>query len=155
MCCTSHAQKYKPLETVEVPSNYYTEIRINQMSYMTGETYYMVSHRLGTRYMTADFAVPANCSMTMQLLPGITQGMDAVLSVGGVNYYLSVTFVIDETFYIDLMEDHIRHIAVSGLQSITFLDYGSTVNVIEFHVSEQELWRRTAEELGKAAYIIR
>ena len=104
--------------------------------------------------MTADLDVPANCSMIMPLVSNITEGMLAKLSVGGIDYYLTVDYISDDRFFIDLMQDHIRHIAVSGLQSITFLDYGSVVNVIEFHISEQELWRRTAEQLGKAAFII-
>lgn len=153
-CVSLSAQPYKPLEPVEIEENYVTQVRVKRCTYMSGEVYYKASHYMVQRYMTADLDVPANCSMTIPLPPNITEGILAKLSVGGIDYYLDITYIADERLWIDLQEDHIRHIAVSGLQSITFLDYGSVVNVIEYHISEQELWRRTAEQLGKAAFII-
>lgn len=148
------AQNYIPLGKVSVPETHTTKVHVNKCSYMNGETYYKASHHMGRKYMTADLQVPANCDMAIPLLPNITQGMTAKLSVGGVDYYLTISFVIDESFYIDLLEDHIRHIAVSGLQSITFMNSGTIVQELNFPLHEQEIWRRTAEELGKAAYII-
>lgn len=153
-CTSLSAQPYKPLKPVEIEENYVTKVKVTRCTSLSGEVYYMASHYMVQRYMTADLDVPANCSMIMPLVSNITEGMLAKLSVGGIDYYLTVDYISDDRFFIDLMQDHIRHIAVSGLQSITFLDYGSVVNVIEFHISEQELWRRTAEQLGKAAFII-
>jgi hypothetical protein len=34
------------------------------------------------------------------------------------------------------------------------MNNGETIHAEEYNLIEQELWRRTAEELGRAAYII-
>lgn len=160
LCCISaHAQTYKPLEPVEVPDTYSTIVNVERNEMLSGEKYYSASHLLGIRRMTADLDVPANCDLALDIDADIKVGMTAVLSVGGENYYLSVSFVSarsneKNSIHIDLLEDHLKHIAVSGLQSITFRNNGDVVHDKQFNAIEQELWRRTAEELGRAAYII-
>lgn len=160
MCWMSaQAQTYKPLEPVEVPDTYSTTIRVSQNELLSGEKYYSASHFLGQRRMTADLDVPADCDLALDIDADMKVGMTAVLSVGGKNYYLSVSYVAESSYggqnvYVNLHQDHLKHIAVSGLQSITFRKNGDIVHEEQFNAIEQELWRRTAEELGKAAYII-
>ena len=153
------AQQYKPLEPVEVPETYSTKIRVSQNELLSGEKYYSASHFLGQRGMTADFDVPADCDLTLVIEAEIKVGMTAVLSVGGRKYYPSVSYVAETSFegfnvYINLHQEHLKHIAVSGLQSITFRNNGDLVHEEQFNAIEQELWRRTADELGRAAFII-
>lgn len=160
MCLVSaQAQNYKPLDPVEVPDTYSTRITVEKKEMLSGDKYYMSSHLLGQRRMTADLAVPANCDLSLIVDAEIKEGMTAIISVGGIHYYLSVSFVYKASFggidaYAGLHQDHLKHIAVSGLQSITFRDNNGLVHEEQFNAIEQELWRRTAEELGKAAYII-
>ena len=155
MCWMSaHAQNYEPLEPVEVPDTYSTRITVEKKEMLSGKKYYMASHLLGERYMTADLAVPAKCDIAFKVEANIKEGMTAVLSVGGTNYYLRVSFAMGGNIYVDILQDQLKHIAVSGLQSITFRDNNGLVHEKQFNAIEQELWRRTAEELGKAAHII-
>lgn len=167
MCISASAQtykspNYKPLEPVDVPVTYSTAIHVKRNTYMSGESYYWACHYLGARSMTVDLAVPANCdiSISQKWPSNIAVRNTAKLSIGGSEYFLNVSFIGNEndlgeqSLYIDLQEDHVRHIAVSGLQSISFMDWGEVLYEITYNPVEQELWRRTAEEVGKAAYII-
>lgn len=162
VCISASAQNYKPLEPVDVNTTHSTTIHIKRNTSLLGNVYYWACHYIGARSMTADLAVPANCDLAIseKWPSNIAVGNTAKLSVGGVDYYLEVAYLGTENnwgekaLYIDLKEDHVRHIAVSGLQSITFLDWGEFLHEITFSPIEQELWRRTAEEVGKAALII-
>lgn len=161
VCISANAQKYKPLAPVEVHDTYSTKIYLDRNVAILGDVYYSAYHLIGARRMTVDLCVPANCDLAIaeKWPSNIVVGNTAKISVGGVDYYLEVTYLGNDNhgeklLYIDLKEDHVRHIAVSGLQSITFLDWGELLYEITFSPIEQELWRRTAEEVGKAAYII-
>ena len=149
------AQNYKPLEKVEVPDQWANKINISKQESFFSGTYYMASHHIGQRYMTANLKTPAYCTLAVLREDSpVTQGMTACFSVGGTKYYLKVALVSDKSICFDLQEDHIRHIAVSGIQSISYMKNGEAIQYDEYNPIEQELWRRTAEELGKAAYII-
>lgn len=157
MCLVSaQAQSYKPLEKVEVPDEWANKVYISKQESFFSGTYYIASHHIGQRQMTANLKTPAYCTLALREgeCRSITQGMAACFSVGGTKYYLKVALVSDKSICFDLQEDHIRHIAVSGIQSITYMNKGETIHAEEYNLIEQELWRRTAEELGKAAYII-
>ena len=156
MCLVSaQAQSYKPLEKVEVPDEWANKVYISKQESFFSGTYYMASHHIGQRYMTANLKTPAYCTLAVLREDSpVTQGVTACFSVGGTKYYLKVALVSDKSICFDLLEDHIRHIAVSGIQSITYKNNGETIHAEEYNLIEQELWRRTAEELGRAAYII-
>lgn len=149
------AQNYKPLEKVEVPDQWANKINISKQESFFSGTYYIASHHIGQRYMTANLKTPAYCTLAVLREDSpVTQGTTACFSVGGTKYYLKVALVSDKSICFDLQEDHIRHIAVSGIQSISYMKNGEAIQYDEYNPIEQELWRRTAEELGKAAYII-
>lgn len=156
MCWMSaQAQSYKPLEKVEVPDEWANKVYISKQESFFSGTYYMASHHIGQRYMTANLKTPAYCTLAVLREDStVTQGVTACFSVGGTKYYLKVALVSDKSICFDLLEDHIRHIAVSGIQSILYMKNGEAIQYDEYNLIEQELWRRTAEELGKAAYII-
>ena len=167
VCLSANAQtykspSYKPLEPVDVPVTSATAIEIYDFPGYDGTKMYFADHDHSSKSMMVDLSVPANCNLSFweKGLENIAVGNTAKLSIGGVQYYLKVSFISDEKvsdetqYIIDLKEDHVRHIAVSGLQSITFMDWGEVLYEITYNPVEQELWRRTAEEVGKAAYII-
>ena len=152
---SAQAQSYKPLEKVEVPDEWANKVYISKQESFFSGTYYIASHHIGQRYMTANLKTPAYCTLAVLREDSpVTQSVTACFSVGGTRYYLKVALVSDKSICFDLQEDHIRHIAVSGIQSITYMNNGEPIHAEEYNLIEQELWRRTAEELGKAAYII-
>lgn len=167
LCMSATAQTYKsknyvPLEPVDVPDIYSTTIHVKRNTRLSGDVYYWAAHYLGARSMSVDLSVPANCDIAIseEWPSNIAVRNTAKLSVGGVAYFLEVSYLESDNnkermLFIDLLEDHVRHISISGLQSITFLDWGEVLYEVTYNPVEQELWRRTAEEVGKAAYIIR
>ena len=154
MCWMSaQAQNYKPLEKVKVPADAVQIVKPRTLN--PRQNYYMAAHNNGENVMTADFSVPAEC----QIIFGYNSAIDsdctiACLQVGGVKYYPQVIFTGPVGRVILISQDHLKHIAVSGLQSITYMKEGEAMYTDNYDLVGQELWRRTAEELGKAAYII-
>lgn len=149
------AQDYKPLEKVEVPDFPANEVRFEQKEHLWGGTYYRAYHMLVSRYITAELGVPPIFELSYHEGYNIKEGMIGVFSIGGVNYNIPVSFVSDEgginryRLFFEIKADHIKHIAVSGLQKIEYLQGGKNIHNKEFNMIEQELWRRTAEELIK------
>lgn len=141
------AQNFKPLESVEVPDFPTNNIIVDEKEYMDGSTYYSASHMFARRGMTASLGVPAFFDIYMEKL-SIPEHTTAKASIGGEEYFLSASIVNDYAIYIGIKGLHIKHIAVSGLQSIVFISNGDIVHTEEFGKVEQELWRRTAEELA-------
>ncbi|MBO7323461.1 MAG: hypothetical protein J6U51_07760 [Bacteroidales bacterium] len=147
------AQNYKPLIPVDVPNQLGNIIKVQELTRtLSGATYYFSSHRVGTRGMTAEMGVPFVYDMNTQIKAnGIEQGVTAKMFVGGEEYSMTVYWVSDKgDVYWDIMGTHIKHIAVSGIQKIVFHKYGNVFATQEYDAVEQELWRRTAEELIKA-----
>jgi hypothetical protein len=152
------AQDYKPLEKVEVSDYPTNKVVFEQKEHLWGGTYFQAYHRLATRYITAELGVPPIFELIYTEKEEIKEGMIGVFSVGGVKYHIPVFFVSDmgkygslEKYHVtfEIKADHIKHIAVSGLQKIEYLQGGKNVHNAEFNLKEQELWRRTAEELIK------
>lgn len=147
------AQNFIPLESVTVPNELGNIIRVQELTRtLSGATYYFSSHRLGTRGMTAEMGVPFVYDMNTQIKAnGIEQGITAKMFVGDKEYSMVVYWVSDKgDVYWDIVGEHIKHIAVSGVQKIVFHKYGNILATQEYDAVEQELWRRTAEELIKA-----
>lgn len=145
------AQNYKPLEPVELSDSFAHQIRVNKNSYMSGDIYYTASHYLTMRSISADInPVSFNLHIKEKDISIPVRTM-AVLAIGGESYTKMVDFVSenDNSIYIDIVGEHVKHIAVSGLQSITFKREGEVIATMNFSKVEQELWRRTAEELIK------
>jgi hypothetical protein len=148
------AQGYKPLEKVEIGDYPTTQVRFEEREYLYGGTYYVAYHMLGMRTLKAELGVPPLLELTYTEDYDIKVGMTGVFSIGGEDYYLPVSFVGEGTLnkhiiYFDLLKEHIRHISVSGIQKIKYLHNGKNIHNVEFNLIEQELWRRTAEELIK------
>lgn len=145
------AQDYKPLEKVEVPDYPTNKITISEnTSLATGHTYYTAQHSLFTRTISAELGVPLICDLSIKITEAeIPQGTTIKTSIGEENYYFTAGFVYEEKIYADIDKEHIKHIAVSGIQSMTFILNGQVILVKNFNAIEQELWRRTAEELCK------
>jgi hypothetical protein len=142
------AQDFKPLESVEVPDFPTNEIRITESEYLGGGTYYTASYMLARRGMTASLGVPALFDIYMERLD-IPEQTTAKVSIGGEEYFLSASLINNNSVYIDIKGLHVKHIAVSGVQSMVFLNNGDIVHTQDFNDIEQELWRRTADELAK------
>ena len=140
-------QEYKPLGKVDVPDYPATIIRVSERELIGGGTCYTSSHSLGTRTISAELGVPPLYDIGIKMDTDIPQGATAVVNIGGDRYYMNVSFVNDKHIYIDIVGDHIKHLAVSGMQSIDFLVKGQSVHKIEFGMVEQELWRRAAVAL--------
>ena len=150
LCYTlAHSQNYKPLEQVDVPDFPSNEIRTQESKRAWGGTYYTASHMLGLRRIEAELGVPPVFDMWLDNKGNLTQECTAKMSIGGEDYFLYVDFISTDgkSISINLKGQHIKHIAVSGLQSITFLKNGDFIHLQEFNPIEQELWRRTAEGL--------
>lgn len=153
--CGMAAQNYKPLEPVEVPDYPTNIIRVSKNNYMSGDVYYTASHMLTMRSISADIS-PVNFDIHVKADNAVDLAKhQAVLKVGGVEYTKYVDFVseINNGVYINILGDHVKHIAVSGLQEIVFKKQGQVTHTITFNAIEQELWRRTADELIKAVAI--
>ena len=146
------AQKYKPLDPVEVPDEIWCRLQVDEREFPGGGTYYMSGHSLYTRTITAYMGVPFTYSLALQIRqPEIPIGITAKFFIGGEEYSFPVDFVSDDKrVYVDIMGAHVKHIAVSGIQKIVFHKYGDIVHTQEFSLVEQEMWRRTSEELMKA-----
>lgn len=154
------AQDYKPLEKVEVPDYPANEVRFEQKEHLWGGIYFQAYHKLLSRYIQIQLEVPPIIELCYYENIEIKEGMTGVFSIGGENYYIPVFFVTDMSDYgstrydkynvtFEMKADHIKHIAVSGLQKIEYLQNGKNVHNKEFNLKEQELWRRTAEKLIK------
>lgn len=153
MCCgIAVAQNYKPLEQVEVTDFPTNEIHIQENKYIGGGTYYTASHRLASRRINAELGVPPVFDIWLENNGKLIKECTAKMSIGGEDYFLYVDFISTDgkSISINLKGQHIKHISVSGLQSITFLKNGDFIHLQEFNLIEQELWRRTAEGLMDA-----
>ena len=141
------AQDFKPLPPIELNDSPANIVNVSERQYMSGGTYYLASHHFAQRGMTASLGVPASFDLFLQPETMVREGTTAKLHIGGDIYYKSVDFVSDKSIYIDIMGLHLQHIAVSGLQAITFLYNGDLIYTLDFGEAEQELWRMTAEAL--------
>lgn len=152
----AQAQNYKPLPPVDVPDFPTNNININEREGLTGQTLYTASHFLAKRAFNLTLEYPPTIDMSLHIDTQINKDCLAKLYIGGANYLLWHIYIFeselfnDYTIYIDIQKDHLKHIAVSGLQGITFLLNGDVVHTEEYNDIEQELWRRTAEELIRA-----
>ena len=152
----AQAQNYKPLEPVDVPDFPTNNIDILEREFLTGGTYYTASHCLATRSINLTLEYPPEIDIAIHLDSAPEQKFLAKLHIGGVNYLMWNVMVFDDEYnggkrvYIDIQKDHLKHIAVSGLQGITFMYNGEVLQEITYNDIEQELWRRTAEELIRA-----
>lgn len=151
-CLSAEAQNYKPLEAVDVPDYPTNEIRIQENKRPWGGTYYTASHMLHARRIEAELGVPPVFDMWLDNKSNLTGSCTAKMSIGGEDYFLYVDYISTDgkSISINLKGAHIKHIAVSGLQSITYLKNGDFISIHEFNPIEQELWRRTAEGLADA-----
>ena len=151
----SFAQNYKPLKQIEVPENLVNRITIHENKPPVGHTYYTASFLLYTRGISAQLGVPAKFDFFIKdneiKLPQKTQ---ALVSIGGESYYMYADKIDDMTF-IDIVGDHVKHIAVSGMQYIEFKQNGELLHRLDFTEIEQELWRRAAIELKNTVEIFK
>lgn len=140
------AQDFKPLESVKVPDVPTNAIRITEGSFPSPD--YSISHILGARGMNVYLGVPPQYELFLRVDgTAIQKGISARMYIGGEEYWLATSFVSGNSVYINIQGDHIKHIAVSGIQSIVFANNGDTIYSTSFNPIEQELWRRNAEEL--------
>ena len=147
------AQGYIPLESVEVPNQLGNIVKVLELQRtLSGATYYSSTYRVGTRGMTAELGVPFVYDMHTQVkADNLEQEITAKMFIGGKEYSMVVYWVSNQgDVYWDIVGEHIKHIAVSGVQKILFHKYGKILATQEYDAVEQELWRRTAEELIKA-----
>lgn len=156
------AQDYKPLEKVEIGDYPANKVSFEQKEFLWGGIYFQAEHMFVSRTITVSPDVPPVYELTYKDEYGVKEDMIGVFSIGGEKYYIPVFFVSSEggidkyRISFDIKADHIKHIAVSGLQKIEYLQNGKNVHNKEFNLKEQELWRRTAEKLikGVAKYNI-
>lgn len=139
-------QNYKPLKQVDVPNTPATVVRVEETSYR-----YTSSHIFGHRSINAYMGVPFEYDIQINIKDVIIpKDITANFHIGGQVYNLTVFFSELNYVSMSLLGDHIKHIAVSGIQKIVFHKYGDVIHTQEFNAVEQELWRRTAEELISA-----
>ena len=147
----SWAQKYKPLGPVEVPDNYATNIKIREYEHLFGSTCYEASHSLASRGMNAIMGVPFTYELFIHLGENkIQENVIAKFYVGGEEYSFKPIISSYNILYIELQGSHLKHFAVSGIQKVFIHNYGKEVLTLDYNLIEQELWRRTAEELINA-----
>lgn len=148
ICVAAFSQDYKPLEPVEVGDYPTTRVRFDCHQYATGHPYYTASHSIHTRGISAD-TINDDYSIFLRVDQDIEQYTIAKINVGGRTYTMRVDFVANEQIYFNIQKEHIKHIAISGIQSIRYLDKRTyeTIYTQEFNLIEQELWRRTADKL--------
>lgn len=152
----SFAQNYKPLKQIEVPENLINAITVSEREYITGGTYYTSSFHLHQRGITAELGVPAKFDFfIIERNLKIPEKAKALVCIGDEIYYMNADFVIEDTIYIELAKDHVRHIAVSGMQYIEFKQNGELLHRLDFNEIEQELWRRAAVELKNTVEIFK
>lgn len=144
------AQGFKSLESVEVPDFPANNITVTENDGITG-TYYTAYHLMAQRQMNAYLGVPALFDITYRVQEAVIPERTTVkFLIGGDEYIKHVDFVSSNSnVSIPINGHHIKHIAVSGLQSIIYLNNGDIIYKQDFNAIEQELWRRTAEELAK------
>lgn len=142
----SGAQEFKPLKPLEVPDYPGNVISINESSFPP--TTYTASYAIMTRGISATLGVPGEFDIFFKVDDADNyDGMTARLWIGGEQYYKQVFFTSAGKIYIDILGLHIKHMAVSGLQAVDFLNNGNLVLAHHFNEIEQELWRRAAGEL--------
>lgn len=150
-CVAAAAQDYKPLEPVDLGDNILRQTHFSKRELAKGFPTFSVSHLLATRGMNAQPADKAFDMWIEKENAEIAEGCFAKLKVGGVTHQLRVDYVAGDgkSMYINLYERHLKHIAVSGIQSISFVSNKTGKEIVnqEFNLIEQELWRRTAAEL--------
>lgn len=144
-------QNFKPLAPVEVPDFPTNNITVTENEFMGGGTYYTAYHLMAQRQMNAYLGVPAQFDITYKVQGATFPERTTVkLLIGGDEYIKQVNFVSSNgNVSIPINGHHVKHIAVSGLQGIIYLDNGDVIYQQEFNAIEQELWRRTADELAK------
>lgn len=148
------AQDYKPLGKVEVPDYPSTEVRFQQRKSILGWITCEASYMLASRTISVQYDSPIIYELAYWAESPVKTGTAAVLSIGGKEYKMPVSFVSnlgekESRIFFDITPAHIKHLAVSGLQSIEYFDNGKSIYKSEFNMIEQELWRRTAETLSK------
>lgn len=142
-------QDFKPLAPVDVPDFPGNVIQVTEREHLHGGTYYTAFHALGYRSISASLGVPAAFDIICRLPDASIPAHATVkLLIGGEEYTKQADYY-EESAYISINGIHVKHIAVSGLQGLTFLDNGDIIHKQDFNAIEQELWRRTAEELIK------
>lgn len=152
----AQAQDYKPLPPVDVPDFPTNNIEISEREFITGGTYYSASHCLATRSINLTLEYPPQIDIAFHLDNAPEQKCLAKLHIGGVNYLMWDISILNDEYnggkrvYIDIQKDHLKHIAVSGFQGVTFMYNGEALHEVKHNDIEQELWRRTAEELIRA-----
>jgi hypothetical protein len=77
----------------------------------------------------------------------IQENVIARFYVGGEEYSFKPVISSYNILYVELQATHLKHFAVSGIQKIFIHDCGKEILTLEYNLIEQELWRRTAEEL--------
>lgn len=148
------AQEYKPLEAVEVPDTWGNIINVQESEGVFSK-HIRASHRFATRSIGVRLSAPPHYDLSLIIEGSPVQVDDyAKMEIGGSLYYLQVGYVNEGSTYIYMDAEHVKHIAVSGLQSITFLRNGDEVLSIAFNTIEQEMWRRTAEDLKRNVYLL-
>jgi hypothetical protein len=139
------------LDPVEVPNNQATTINVEEKESLMGNTYYSATHSLASRGINATMGVPFTYELFLNLGDKkVPEQVSARFYVGGEQYSFRPIVTSYNILYVDLQGSHLKHFAVSGIQKIVFHKYGDVIHTQEFNAVEQELWRRTAEELISA-----
>lgn len=151
LCVISAAQDYKPLDPVDLGDDPLRQTHFSKSEHSAGFPNFSVTHLLATRGINAQAADKTFDMFLERENTEIGIGTFAKLKVGGVTYLLRVDYIgiTGKQQYINLFERHIKHIAISGIQSICFVSNKTNKEIAtqEFNLIEQELWRRTAAEL--------
>ena len=152
----AQAQNYKPLPPVDVPDVITNIVHISDHVDQSGKTTYVGSHCLVKRSICLTLEYPPEIYIALLLDSAPSGRTLAKLHIGGDGLLMWNVAIFDDFAHegkrvlIDIQKDHLKHIAVSGLQGITFMYNGEVLQEVTYNDIEQELWRRTAEELIRA-----
>lgn len=149
------AQDYKPLEKVDVPDFPSNEVIFKETMNIKGIVAYTASHCLTTRSISTEITIGKgsfnDLSFVINEAVNIPNESTALLMVGGKSYKNLVYHVSNnKTPYIELSAEQIKHISISGLQSTEFYYNNKAIYKRDFNKIEQELWRKTAQQIYKA-----
>ena len=148
-------QGYKNLPKIEVPDTPATQINITEREFPVQT--YTASHMLASRGINARVDIPPTYDLFMKTTGGKTMmvGTKAVLLIGGEEYQLRVTHAIADRVTIDVQLSLLTHMSFSGLQGIRFENSAGKVTHEEtFNDIQQELWRRTSEQIREIVMYI-
>lgn len=172
LCFSAHAQ-HVPLKHIEVPDFPTTQIRkdysnnfaktINTYSAIFSFTW-CFRHEVGYKEPDLDYNVwglslvlDQKQDLTLRIKAKAEQGLGDLLqgaaplylTVGGKHYVINTWYYAtgNKRLMLDFEKNIVEHVSVSGLQGIYTETVSEENKIIVFNEVQQELWRRSAEEV--------